>query len=229
MSTQLDHLVYATPDLAATTEAITMQLGVAPVVGGSHVGRGTANTLLALGEGAYLEIVGPDPAQPHPASPRPFGVDDLTAARLVTFAIRVPSMETALADARAGGYDPGEAEAMKRATPDGTVLSWTLTRPTISGPSAGIVPFLVDWLDSPHPSQTIGAAVRLREFIVASPDRRRVGETFAALGLAIGVERADAPLLTAVIEGPTGSVTLSGAVPAPRRATSGDPGREDRS
>lgn len=207
MKAQLDHLVYATPDLAATTQTIGVQLGVIPATGGSHVGRGTANTLLSLGDGTYLEIVGPDPAQADPEQPRPFGVDLLAAPRLVTFALRVASMDAAIAGARAGGYDPGDATPMQRATPDGGLLSWTLTQPTAW--SGGVVPFLVDWLASPHPSTTIGATANLRELTVATDQDDRVTQAFSALGLAMVVQRAHEPLLTAVIEGPAGSMTLS--------------------
>jgi hypothetical protein len=66
----LDHLVVVTPDLAATTAGVEAALGVRQSVGGRHVGRGSANTLLALGNGAHLEIVGRDRTQPDPPPPR---------------------------------------------------------------------------------------------------------------------------------------------------------------
>ena len=56
------------------------------ICGGSHPGRGTRNTLLALGARCYLEILGPDPAQPPPERPRTRGIDQLLAARLVGWA-----------------------------------------------------------------------------------------------------------------------------------------------
>jgi hypothetical protein len=45
----LDHLVLATPDLAATVAHFTERTGVEPAPGGAHVGLGTRNHLVSLG------------------------------------------------------------------------------------------------------------------------------------------------------------------------------------
>src|SRR4051812_43488329 len=83
---RVDHLVYATPDLDTSIRDLERLLGVAASAGGQHLGRGTRNALIAIGERAYLEIIGPDADQPPPAGPRWFGVDALEQPRLVTWA-----------------------------------------------------------------------------------------------------------------------------------------------
>src|SRR5262245_48303312 len=82
---QVDHLVYAVPDLDAGVARVEMLTGVRASPGGQHPGGGTRNALMALGPMSYLEIIGPDPDQPKPAEPRRFGLDDLTVPRLVTW------------------------------------------------------------------------------------------------------------------------------------------------
>ena len=99
----------------------------------------------------YLEIIGPDLDQPSPALPRPFGIDRLTTARVVTWCIRPPDFDRCLAVAIARGYDPGAPRAMSRRSPDGTILTWRLT-PGANDPADGLVPFLIDWGSTAHPT-----------------------------------------------------------------------------
>ena len=97
----IDHLVYGAPELTSAVSCLENLLGVTAAAGGRHEGRGTHNALLALGEDTYLEVIAPDPSQPAPSGPRPFGLDHLAERRLVTFAVHVASRPADLA-ARGG-------------------------------------------------------------------------------------------------------------------------------
>ncbi|KPI18436.1 Glyoxalase-like domain containing protein [Actinobacteria bacterium OK074] len=165
----LDHLVLATPDLAATVAEFTRRTGVTPAPGGVHVGFGTRNHLVGLGGTGYLEIVGPDPEQPEPQGPRPFGIDDLPSARTITWAISPPDLDAAVAAALAGGHDPGPVQSMSRRRPDGTLLKWRLTQGSSTHPS-GLVPFLIDWGTSPHPSTADLPVTPLLSLSASTPD-----------------------------------------------------------
>ncbi|MFM8649844.1 MAG: VOC family protein [Actinomycetota bacterium] len=171
-SLRIDHIVLATPDLATTVADIAERLGVAPVPGGAHVGRGTYNALLGLGGHTYLEIIGPDPAQPDPDHPRPFGIDELERSRLVAWCVapRRP-LESVVADAIESGFDPGPIESMSRRRPDGVLLEWSLTFPPSGADS--VLPFLIDWRDSPHPTTDlpIGGQLVGLDLVHSSPRR----------------------------------------------------------
>ena len=124
---RVDHLVLATPDVDDTADRLTTTLGVATVLGGRHPQWGTRNALMALGEHAYLEIVGPDRDALPQEPPRPFGLDTLTVPRLVTWAVRGRALEKLVGQARASGVDLGEVQHRTRRRPDGVLLSWIMT------------------------------------------------------------------------------------------------------
>jgi hypothetical protein len=99
----VDHLVYATPDLARGVDDLERLLGVRATPGGQHPGLGTRNALIALGPDSYIEIVAPDPEQPAPSTPRWFGIDDLEHSKLVTWAAKGTDLEQLRATAVRNG------------------------------------------------------------------------------------------------------------------------------
>jgi len=205
---RVDHLVYATPDLATTVARITEEWGVAPTPGGRHDGRGTANELLALGGGAYLEIIGPDPDQPEPSSPRPFGVDGITEPRLVTWAAAVPNLDLWLEWCSARKIDPGPGFDMQRTTPSGEVLRWRLTMPPEEGD--GMIPFLIEW-PGQTPAATSAPGVELFGLSFQYPDPQ-LATRFREYALPYPVETGPARM-TATLLTPNGMVELTNVSP----------------
>ena len=106
-------------------------------------------------------MVAPDPDQPEPANPRPFGLDDLSAPALVGWAAAVDDLAATVAGFRAAGYDPGDAVEMRRTAPNGDVLVWRLTLNAIAG---GLLPFFIEWGDTPHPAASAPHGLTLRRF-----------------------------------------------------------------
>jgi Glyoxalase-like domain len=203
----LDHLVLAGPDLDQAVAWFVELTGVQPAPGGSHVGLGTANHLVGLGGGAYLEIIGPDPAQPTPAHPRPFGIDDLPAPRIVTWAVRTDDIDALVARARADGYDPGAPTAMSRRTLDGGLLEWRLTAPRFDY-GDGLVPFVIDWGGSAHPTAQPLPLTELLQLDARHPDPASVRPALSALRADLRLEIGELAALSAVVQGTAGPVTL---------------------
>lgn len=202
----LDHLVFATPDLAATVADFARRTGVTPAPGGAHEGRGTRNHLVGLGGRAYLEIIGPDPEQTDPGTPRPFGVDTLPAPRTITWAISPPDLDAAVERARAHGYDPGPIVPMSRRRPDGTLLRWRLTDGATAHPS-GLVPFLIDWGGSAHPTDSDLPTVPLLSVSAAAPTPEEIRSLLAVLGTGLPV--AEGPVgMSFALDSPEGPVTF---------------------
>ncbi len=203
----IDHLVYASPDLDRGVQAVETLLGVRAVPGGSHPQWGTRNALLALGPDVYLEIIAPDPELPRPDRGYAFGIDGLEAPKLVTWAMKSDDIDALSEKAREEGYDPGLALDGSRALPDGGSLRWRLTLPKLDT-GDGLVPFIIDWRDSPHPSSALPSGGTLTGLSGKHPNPARVSNALRALDIRIPVTHGELPELIATIETPRGDVFL---------------------
>ncbi|RIJ69764.1 VOC family protein [Nakamurella silvestris] len=204
----LDHLVYAVPDLEAGLAAFEAATGVRPTEGGRHLGKGTRNYLVGLGPTRYLEIIGPDPD--HPAEPGvqvPFGLDEVTEPRLLTWSVHPAHPERVLAAAVAAGVDLGPLTAMSRLTTTGVTLSWRLAT-TFPLPLGGVVPFVIDWGNTPHPAASGLPQLELLSVSGVHPEPAVARDVLAGMGIELPV--AAGPVgLRALLRGPRGVVELS--------------------
>jgi hypothetical protein len=207
---QVDHLVYATPDLDLGIRTIEKLTGVRATVGGQHPGLGTRSALVALGASVYLEIIGPDPGQPRPAGPLRFGIDDLRAPRLIGWVAKSAHLVDVVKRGQAAGMQLGDVVAGSRKLPDGAVLAWRYTDPSIVI-ERRLVPYFIDWGGSPHPSATAARGVTLVSLRAEHPQPERVGTLLKAVGLDLPVTKGPAALLIATLATPNGSIELRGA------------------
>lgn len=208
MTLAVDHLVFASPDLEQGIAAVESLLGVRAAFGGKHTGLGTHNALLSLGGAAYMEIIAPDPEQPLPSRPLPFGLATLKEPRLATWAAKAESIEQLVERARSHGYDPGAVIEMTRDRPDGVRLSWRLAlRPDPQGD--GLVPFLIDWGPGQHPSETAPGGCVLEALRAEHPYPASVIVLLDALEAGLSVDEGETPRLIARIRGPSGTVEIS--------------------
>ena len=201
----IDHLVYAAPDLPAAVAEVEGRFGVLAQAGGKHDGSGTHNALLALGAQTYLEIIAPDPGQPTPPMPRPFGVDGLRRGALVSWALACDDIDAAVARARSRGYDPGEVADGQRATPTGTVLRWRLTLNAMPG---SLIPFLISWGGTEHPARSAPRGLTLEAFNLEHPDPPSLAPLLTALGADVEIRPAATAAFVARLSGPNGTHVL---------------------
>lgn len=210
---ELDHLVYGVPNLAEAIVEFQNRLGVAPREGGRHEGMGTHNAILPLNDTKYVELIAKDPTASTPNQPRPFGLDALTTPRLITWATRTSDIEAAATRSRNAGYDPGIILPMSRREPGGEELRWKLSLPT--SPEAmigdGLVPFIIDWGNTPHPAHAATDGEPQCELVSFTGRHQDPGPTvraLAALGAELEVASGAAPGLRAELRGPAGSLVL---------------------
>jgi hypothetical protein len=84
---RLDHVIYGTADLDVAQHRIEAELGLEVLPGGHHVGQGSHNRIVPLGDG-YLELMAID--DPAEAATNPFGqvlLEVLPVERLVGWAV----------------------------------------------------------------------------------------------------------------------------------------------
>ncbi len=145
-SCRLDHLVVAALSLEEGAEYIRHALGVDAQEGGVHVGMGSHNALLRLGETTYLEVIAINPEEGEPDRPRLFGLDGFDAApRLITWVARTDDVHAAV---RRSAIPFGAIIPMKRGA-----LEWSITIPEDgSMPLDGIAPTLIQWQCASHPA-----------------------------------------------------------------------------
>jgi len=206
-----DHLVIAAATLEAGEDHLEELLGVRPRRGGKHVAMGTHNSLLKLGNRAFVEVIAVDPDAASPGRPRWFELDEpamrdalAERPRLIHWVARCEDIETAR---RAGPVDVGPALPMERGS-----FRWRITIPDDGHlPGRGVLPTLIQWSDARHPADALPeSSVRLAALSAAHPDPARIRPMLAALGLAeiLKVTFGVTPRLAALLRTPRGPVTL---------------------
>ena len=206
--TRIDHLVYATPDLARGASEIEALTGVRASPGGQHLAWGTHNCLLALRcrtptSRSSLQI-------PLSPSRQECGLSVSTA--YVTHGLSlgllvVPVSKHFTRAVARRGVILGELFSGSRVLSDGANLAWQMTSP-FSLLEGGLIPFFIDWGDSPHPAASASAGLSLIELRAEHPTPRVLAHTFEVLGVSIPIRQAPKASLVATIVGPKGQIEL---------------------
>ena len=205
----LDHLVLAAASLEAGSEYIWHKFGVRPDPGGTHKGWGTHNSLMQVGGGTYLEIIAPDPSQPDPNEPRPFGIDSPQLHERIAVRPRLVHYMLRTADIAATSYnldyDPGPIKNMSRGD-----LHWQLTvRPMRGQPDEALMPSLINWGQSiPPAGSLLTRGVVLTTLHVRGPAALRVKLAPLAQDRRIKIGEHDSPMLAAEFQTPSGWAIL---------------------
>jgi hypothetical protein len=204
-----DHLLCATPDLARDSARLGEALGIVPTVGGSHQDQGTSNVLFSLGEGCYFELLGPDPKGDGQA-PLALRSAALNGPDILTFAVMTDDIEAVVQKAAVLGLQVSGPKSGSRKTPAGDLLSWKALF-LISAEFKGLVPFVIQWETTPHPSETSAAGPTLRSLVVTHPEADALRRLYASLGLDLAVHYGTRGAIIATLAHGERLVTLVGS------------------
>ena len=183
--------------------------GVAAAPGGVHPGLGTQNALLSLGDRVYLEIIAPEPAQNLEGT---FGerIAGLDGCGLITWAAQASGLAEIAGRAAEMAVTARGPVPTERRTPDGDLLKWELL--FLGGhPFPGLVPFFIDWLETPHPATTNPPAGTFVSLEISTPKAAELKAFFAGLGMSVPVTASAEEDISAVIETDRGEVRLTKA------------------
>ncbi|EEA03406.1 conserved hypothetical protein [Burkholderia sp. H160] len=223
-SLSLDHLVVSARSLDEGVQYVADTLGVAPSGGGAHPLMRTHNRLLGLWGGVYLEVIAVDPqagtADGVGPRPRLFALDDpATQARLENG----PYLSHWVARVeRPKRLATWQAQYPQRIAPVVPMtrgdFTWGLTVPddgsfpAWQGAGDGVLPSLIQWDSTRHPSQSLAPTnLALKTLKAVHPRAELIGEQLRWLGAAhlIDVQPTDgAAALVAEFETPEGPRTL---------------------
>jgi len=206
---KLDHLLIASPDLQAGCDYAEELLGIQPVNGGSHFGMGTRNALLGLSDGAYIEIIAPDPAQ-NADIPLGAYLQTLNAPRLTWWAARCNDINKCKKSLLENAIDGGEIHSWSRQLPDGRILSWKMLLPA-DPVLASALPFFIQWDNmADHPSIELPVVGEIAMLRIQHPDHVRLRNVLGADVNLLSVVDADAGIFVELAT-PNGIVTMASA------------------
>ena len=213
MQSYLDHVIWACADLERGARRFEALTGIRPRYGGAHASGLTHNALVGLGGRCYLEVLAPvGPAGPN---------DDewcrlargAHEPRILTYCLRSARPLSELASvAAASGWKNAVVASNGRTTPEGLRLRWQWLAPAVERFGLAF-PFFIDWLDSPHPGESLGSAqpeseILLQDFAVGHPEAADLKRTLGEIGSTIDTYPAVDVQFRLQLKTPRGTVSL---------------------
>lgn len=167
-----DHIVISVPNLKEAMDFFEKEFSIRPIMGGKHLGLGTHNALLGLGnpeDKIYLELLAIDP-EAEVKEYYPMGLSPhITKPYIATWCIRCVDetdiVEVTQAISKLGNlYHFGQVRDMQRQTINNDIISWRIAFSVAQYHlSHGHIPFLISWDDMAlHPAATMN---KLKDFI----------------------------------------------------------------
>ncbi len=201
----LDHIIILVASLADFQKDFRERYGVELTQGGAHPYLGTANLLADLGNGTYLEVLGPNPDLESPT-----GMGEVLVGydqpQVTWFAVATDHHDQVRADAEAAGPSLIGPSPGSRENAQGELLRWRSA--VVAGHGYGEqVPFFIDWGDTGHPSQSSAKGLKLLEFTVLHPQAQALALICEAVGIEVPLETAEKPGFRLRINTPQGEVS----------------------
>ena len=197
---QLDHVIWAVPDLDQAVLQFEELSGVKPKYGGSHPGRGTRNNVVSAGELTYLEIIAPDPSQlpfdPVKEPVKAFAnvINHLNKPEVDMFVFSTDDLEHVALVGKKLGFEVVGPIKGSRKTPDGELVEWTHVD-FIGHDFGQYIPFAINWGNTVHPSVTSPKGAVITGITVKHPRYKKLRMIYDKLGIPAKVIKGDIPAI----------------------------------
>ncbi len=205
--THPDHLILTTPDLTIGMDYVENLFGVRPVFAGQHIGLGTHNALLSLGNRTYFEVIAPDPKQDIDKNKLWINILDDPTPRLSRWVAQTDELTTIAKIAKEQNIPLGDIRPGSRTQTDGTPISWEATFPDVED-FGGLLPFFISWGKSKHPSESLPLAGSLEKISGTHPQADLIKKYWKHLGISYEVKFGPKPQLHAWIKTKKGLIEL---------------------
>ncbi len=204
----IDHFMYAGPDLDVLSQGFAALTGVEAAPGGQHPQIGTHNRLIGSNGPMYLELIAPDPTSAARSDLRA-GIAQLPRPCLHRFIMDATGADLDhLARVYAKVGISAQVHDMHRITPDGTTLRWRLLVPDENRYGL-FAPFFIDWLHTPHPCTRLAPAFETLGIEAGHPGSEALRALWQDLAVPIPLHSADAPYLRLELKTRRGQVVLT--------------------
>jgi len=196
---QTDHIIITAPNLETGMDYVEKKLGVCPVFSGRHQGMGTHNALLSLGNRTYFEVIAPDPEQDMKGQKLWIDIPPGVPPRLSRWVAQSNDLPACARIASEHNIPLGKINPGSRTQPNGTPIHWHATHPAVEN-FDGMLPFFIDWGDSPHPADHLPLAGSLLNIQGTHPEAARISEYWKAFGIPFEVKQGKVAKLSAWIK-----------------------------
>lgn len=201
----LDHIIILVASLTEFQTDFSERFGIELTQGGAHPNLGTANLLADLGNGAYLEVLGPNPELDSPTGLGEF-LSRKASPEVISFALRTEDMSEVRTAAESAGLSFFGPNAGSRRTGSGELLEWSGAY--LLGHDFGdFVPFFIDWGETRHPSTTSVRGLEQLEFSVMHPRAEALANLYQAIGVNVPVHASERAGFLLRIRTPRGEVS----------------------
>jgi len=180
---EIDHFVFAVPDLEEAIDWFESITGCRPIFGGYHTTQGTKNALVNLGNKCYLEFLAIDDENRKFKTNRWMGIDLIEKSQTTRWALKSFDLDRETEILKLYNPELAKIKGGQRKTPNGKMLNWQLTMP-LSKPKVELIPFLIDWQNSEaHPTDNLPQECELVGVEFRSPNSVAVSNMFKKLSI----------------------------------------------